>query len=82
MDMYIVLLAAVMVLLVLHTVRRHVDKEHRHVVELSTGETFLGVLDRGYRNYLFIGDNPRKSYGDVTPEEAEFLKYLVDKEGL
>ena len=51
------------------------------VLTLTAGETFLGVLDRGTRDVVFIGNAPGRVYPTVTAEEARLLQQVFDREG-
>jgi hypothetical protein len=78
-----VLLAGGIVLYVVIRFYYYTNKRrHEQVVTLKAGETFLGVLDRGKRDSLFIGDAPGRSYRNITAEEVKLLKQLLDPEDL
>ena len=57
-------------------------RRHKQVVTLKAGETFLGVIDRGKSDYLFIGDAPGRVYRNITAEEIKLLKQVLEPEGL
>jgi hypothetical protein len=51
---------------------------YEQVVTLREGETFLGVLDRGKRDCLFIGDAPGRIYRNLTAEDVRLLKHELE----
>jgi hypothetical protein len=57
-------------------------RRHAPVLTLKAGETFLGVIDRGQRDCVFIGDAPGRTYRNLTPEDVKLLQQLLHHEGL
>jgi hypothetical protein len=78
MDLYLLLVSIIGLCLVFQL---WVEREPRHqVMTLKAGETLLGVLDRGRGHYIFVGNDPRRSYAEITPDEVKLLKQLLDAE--
>jgi hypothetical protein len=44
------------------------------VITLQAGETFVGVIERGRRRYIFIGHDWRKYQEHLSPDEIRLLK--------
>ena len=76
------LLACGLLLYVVIRFSRYTNKRwHEQVVTLKAGETFLGVMDRGKRDCVFIGDAPGRAYRNITAEEVKLLKQVLEPEG-
>jgi len=77
MEIYISLLG-VIVFVILSRWYAATNKGPKQVLTLKTGETFLGVLDRGKRNAVFIWDAPGRAYKNITAEEGRLLKQVLE----
>ena len=73
-----ILLIGVVVLIVLSRWYASTNKGPKQVLTLKAGETFLGVLDRGKSDSLFIGDAPGRAYRNITAEEVKLLKQVLE----
>ena len=74
-------LLGVIVFIVLSRWYSSTHKEPTQVLTLKAGETFVGVMDRGKSDYLFIGDAPGRVYSQITAEEVKLLKQVLEPEG-
>jgi hypothetical protein len=79
-EIHIWLISAV-VFIVLSRWYTSTHKGPTQVLTLKKGETFLGVMDRGKHDSLFIGDAPGRAYRNITAEEAKLLKQVLEPEG-
>jgi hypothetical protein len=46
----------------------------QQIVTLKEGETFLGVIQRGRGQYVFIGNDLERYHESLTPEEIRLLR--------
>jgi hypothetical protein len=76
-----VLLLGIAVLIVLSRWYASTTKGPKQVLTLKAGETFLGVIDRGQRGALFIGNAPGREYRNLTAEDVKLLKQVLEPEG-
>jgi hypothetical protein len=80
MEIPILLLGGMVLYAVIRLYPYTNTRRYEQVVTLKAGETFLGVIDRGKRDCLFIGDAPGRIYRHLTAEDIKLLKQVLEPE--